>query len=171
MVYNWFPCGTGWLKRGPPPNEDKHVMTIDQIIEDLEFLDDWEDRYRHIIDLGKGLEPLPETEHTEANKVRGCASQVWLDTRVSRIGPDTEPVLHFRADSDAHIVKGLIRIILAIYGDRGAKEILGTDAGAIFKRIGLDQHLTPQRSNGVRSMVERIKTDAAKALAPAEGPA
>ncbi len=146
-------------------------MTIDQIIEDLEFLDDWEDRYRHIIDLGKGLEPLPEAVRTEANKVRGCASQVWLDTSVSRSGSGGEPVLHFRADSDAHIVKGLIRVILAIYGDHSAKEILRTDAGAIFQRIGLDQHLTPQRSNGVRSMVERIKTDAAKALAMVDGPA
>ena len=144
-------------------------MTIDQIIEDLEFLEDWEDRYRHIIDLGKGLEPLPEAARTDAHKVRGCASQVWLDTSVSRKGD--EPVLHFCADSDAHIVKGLIRIILAIYGGRSAREILRTDAGAIFQRIGLDQHLTPQRSNGVRAMVERIKADAAKALAMAEGPA
>jgi len=141
-------------------------MTIDEIIENFEFLDDWDDRYRYLIELGRTLEPLPEEAHNDDNKVRGCASQVWLLTKVER-GPGGEPVLHFLGDSDAHIVRGLVALTLAFFSGHTAKEILAADAQALFKSLGFEQHLTPQRSNGLRSMVERIKRDAAQALAEA----
>jgi len=140
------------------------MRDIDGIIGDFELLDDWDDRYRYLIELGRELEPLPDDAHSEANKVRGCASQVWLETSVSR-PPGQPPHLAFRADSDAHIVRGLVRLVLAAYSDRPAPDILGQDIAPIFARLGLDAHLTPQRSNGVRSMVERIKADARAALA------
>ena len=142
------------------------MSDIDAIIQNFELLDDWEDRYRYLIELGRELEPLPESGHTEANKVRGCASQVWLETQVSR-PPGQPPRLAFRADSDAHIVRGLVRLVLSAYSGLPAPEILGQDIAPIFARLGLDSHLTPQRSNGVRSMVERIKADARAALANA----
>ncbi len=141
-------------------------MTIDEIMESFEFLDDWDDRYRYLIELGRTLEPLPEEAHNEANKVRGCASQVWLQTKVEP-GADGEPVLHFLGDSDAHIVRGLVALTLAFFSDRTARDIMAADAQALFKSLGFEQHLTPQRSNGLRSMVERIKKDAAQALATA----
>lgn len=132
---------------------------LDEIIANFELLDDWDDRYRYLIELGKGLTPLPEAEHNDANKVRGCASQVWLVARrEGPAGPDS--VLHFSGDSDAHIVRGLVALALAIHSGRTAKEILATDAFAIYERLGLAAHLTPQRSNGVRAMMERIKADA-----------
>jgi cysteine desulfuration protein SufE len=133
-------------------------MTLEEIIEEFGFLDDWEDKYRFVIDLGRNLEALPESAHNAANKVSGCASQVWLETHVTRTG--AEPVLTFRADSDAHIVRGLIAILLAIYSGHSATEILSIDALTQFHRLGLSQHLTAQRSNGVRAMVERIKNEA-----------
>jgi cysteine desulfuration protein SufE len=102
---------------------------------------------------------LPEAAHNEANKVRGCASQVWLETQVSH-GPDGAPVLYFRGDSDAHIVRGLVALVLALYSGRPAAEILATDAMPLFTDLGLAQHLTPQRANGLRSMVQRIKAEA-----------
>ncbi|GAC1330709.1 MAG: SufE family protein [Beijerinckiaceae bacterium] len=139
-------------------------MQIDEIIENFEFLDDWDDRYRYLIELGRTLEPLPEEAHNAANKVQGCASQVWLETKVSR-DPGRGPVLHFRGDSDAHIVRGLVALTLGLYSDRPAKEIIDTDAAAVFERLGFSQHLTPQRSNGLRSMVERIKSEARAAEA------
>ncbi|WP_374544581.1 SufE family protein [Rhodoblastus sp.] len=138
-------------------------MTIDEIIENFEFLDEWDDRYRYLIELGRTLEPLPEEAHNDDNKVRGCASQVWLLTKVER-GPDGEPVLHFLGDSDAHIVRGLVALTLTFFSGRSAKDIIGADAQALFRGLGFEQHLTPQRSNGLRSMVERIKRDAANAL-------
>ncbi|WP_298427841.1 SufE family protein [Rhodoblastus sp.] len=141
-------------------------MTIDEIMESFEFLDDWDDRYRYLIELGRTLEPLPEEAHNEANKVRGCASQVWLQTKVEP-GADGEPVLHFLGDSDAHIVRGLVALTLAFFSGRTARDIMAADAQALFKSLGFEQHLTPQRSNGLRSMVERIKKDAAQALATA----
>jgi cysteine desulfuration protein SufE len=141
-------------------------MTIDEILENFEFLDDWDDRYRYLIELGRTLEPLPEEAHNEANKVRGCASQVWLQTKVEP-GADGEPVLHFLGDSDAHIVRGLVALTLAFFSGRTARDITAADAQALFKSLGFEQHLTPQRSNGLRSMVERIKKDAAQALATA----
>ena len=139
-------------------------MTIDQIIDDFELLDDWEDRYRYVIELGKQLDPLPEAARTDTNKVRGCASQVWL---VTRRGEDKgEPVLHFAGDSDALIVRGLVAIAITLFNDKTASEILATDADALFDRLGLKAHLTAQRSNGLRALVNRIKADA-QALVPA----
>ncbi len=141
------------------------MTTIDDIVENFTLLDEWDDRYRYVIELGRTLAPLPEGAHTEANKVRGCASQVWLLTHVKPDGAG--PTLTFDGDSDAHIVRGLIAILLALYSGRRAKEILDTDALALFERIRLRDGLTPQRSNGLRSMVERIRAEAKAALAPA----
>lgn len=139
-------------------------MAIDEIIGNFEVLDDWEDRYRYLIELGRTLEPLPKDAYTEANKVRGCVSQVWLETTVV---PDAggRPLLVFRGDSDAHIVRGLIALTLALYSGRAAQDIVDTDATAVFADLGLERHLTPQRSNGLRAMVERIKAEARAALA------
>jgi cysteine desulfuration protein SufE len=139
---------------------------IEEIIENFAVLDDWDDRYRYLIELGRELPPLPEAAHSEANKVQGCASQVWLDTRVRPDG-GSGPVLTFAGDSDAHIVRGLIAILFAIFSGRAAHDILATDAIALFERMGLREHLTPQRSNGFRSMVERIRSDARGALTAA----
>jgi cysteine desulfuration protein SufE len=140
------------------------TAAIDDIVENFTLLDQWDDRYRYVIELGRTLKPLPEAAHNEANKVRGCASQVWLLTQVKRDGA-AGPVLTFDGDSDAHIVRGLIAILLALYSGKGAREILDTDALALFDRIGLRDGLTPQRSNGLRSMVERIRAEAALAAA------
>lgn len=137
---------------------------LDEIIGNFELLDDWDDRYRYLIELGRTLEPLPEDAHTEANKVRGCASQVWLAQRREG-GPGESTRLHFLGDSDAHIVRGLVALALAIYSGRSAGEIIETDAFAIYERLGLAAHLTPQRSNGVRAMIDRIKRDAREAAA------
>jgi cysteine desulfuration protein SufE len=137
-------------------------MSIDDIIDDFALIDDWEERYRYVIELGRALPGMPESAHTEENRVRGCASQVWLETHVSR-NDKGEPVLSFKADSDAHIVRGLVAIILALYSDKTAREILSVDALGAFEKLGLFEHLTPQRSNGVRSMVERIRRDASAA--------
>jgi cysteine desulfuration protein SufE len=142
------------------------MTTIDEIIDNFELLDDWDDRYRYVIELGRTLAPLPEDQRTDANKVQGCASQVWLTTDVRADGQDG-PVLSFTGDSDAHIVRGLIAILFALYSGRHARDILATDALDLFDRMGLREHLTPQRSNGLRSMVERIRTEARSALAVA----
>ena len=140
------------------------MADIDEIIDNFSLLDDWDDRYRYLIELGRELPPLAAEAHNDANKVQGCASQVWLDTSVRPNGAGG-PVLTFLGDSDAHIVRGLIAILFAMYSGRNAKDILSTDAVALFERIGLREHLTPQRSNGFRSMVERIHSDARSALA------
>jgi len=142
-------------------------MTIDRILEDFEMLDSWDDRYRYVIELGRKLEPLPESMRTEENKVRGCASQVWLISNTKPAQNGDGPVLHFIGDSDAHIVKGLIAILFALYSGQTAQKIIDTDAIAVFECLGLREHLTPQRSNGFRSMVDRIKSDAQAALAQA----
>jgi cysteine desulfuration protein SufE len=145
-------------------------MTIDDIIENFALLEDWDDRYRYVIELGRGMPPLAESAHSDANKVQGCASQVWLSTSVTRDGAGNGargPVLTFLGDSDAHIVRGLIAILLIAYSGKPAGDILTTDAVALFERLGLREHLTPQRSNGFRAMVERIKRDAQAALAAA----
>ncbi|MGI8526180.1 MAG: SufE family protein [Pseudolabrys sp.] len=142
------------------------MTTIDEIIENFALLDQWDDRYRYVIELGRTLPPLPEDEHVEANKVRGCASQVWLTTHVKPDGA-AAPTLSFDGDSDAHIVRGLIAILFAIYSGKPADEILSTDARAIFDGLGLRENLTPQRSNGLHAMVERIRAEARAALAPA----
>jgi cysteine desulfuration protein SufE len=139
-------------------------MTIDEIIDNFSLLEEWDDRYRYVIELGRALAPLNERERADANKVQGCASQVWLATAVRPNGAGG-PVLSFKGDSDAHIVRGLIAILFAIYSDKHARDIMSTDAVDVFNRLGLREHLTPQRSNGFRSMVERIKSDARAALA------
>jgi cysteine desulfuration protein SufE len=142
-------------------------MTIDQIIDDFALLDDWEDRYRYVIELGKKLEPLPAADHTEANKVRGCASQVWLVTTRDDGGTaGGEPILHFAGDSDALIVRGLVVIAITLFDGKPASQVVATDADALFDRLGLKAHLTAQRSNGLRALVDRIKSDA-RALIPA----
>jgi cysteine desulfuration protein SufE len=139
------------------------VTAIDDITADFELLDDWEDRYRYVIELGKSLAPLSESEHTSANKVRGCASQVWLSTTIEdRSG---EPHLRFLGDSDAHIVRGLVAIAIALFDDKSPAEILKTDAEDVFSQLDLRAHLTAQRSNGLRALVDRIKADAEAAQA------
>jgi cysteine desulfuration protein SufE len=142
-------------------------MKIDQILDDFEILDSWDDRYRYIIELGRKLAPLPDAARSEANKVQGCASQVWFVSKAHPAKNGGGPVLEFLGDSDAHIVKGLIAILFSLYSGQAAKKILDTDAVALFEKLGLREHLTPQRSNGFRSMVDRIKTDAQAALAQA----
>jgi cysteine desulfuration protein SufE len=144
------------------PDKDTMVPDIDEILSNFEFLEDWEERYRYLIELGRLMEPLPDEAHTEANRVKGCASQVWLETRVDH--GDGDPRLRWRGDSDAHIVRGLVALMMALYSGRTAREVLSTDAIAIFRELGLSEHLTPQRSNGVRAMVERIRNDASAAL-------
>ena len=141
---------------------DSERPTIDELIENFGFLDDWEDRYRYVIELGKTLPPLSAAEHNDINKVRGCASQVWL---ISEPALDDPRKLVFRGDSDAHIVRGLIAILLALYSGRTAREIAETDPEKVFREIGLREHLTSQRSNGLSSMVARIRSDAEAALA------
>lgn len=138
-------------------------MSIETLIEDFSFLDDWEDRYRYVIELGKELKPLSAEEHSAANKVQGCVSQVWLVSEPHK--EDDGPHLVFRGDSDAFIVRGLIAILLRIYSGRPVSEILAIDAREIFEKLGLNEHLSPQRSNGLYSMVERVKSDAAAQLA------
>jgi cysteine desulfuration protein SufE len=141
-------------------------MSIEEIVGNFSLLDEWDDRYRYVIELGRALPPLDGSARTEANKVQGCASQVWLSTHVAP-GGETGPVLTFAGDSDAHIVRGLIALLFAIYSGKSARDILASDAVAIFERLGLREHLTPQRSNGFRSMVERIRSDARAAMAAA----
>jgi cysteine desulfuration protein SufE len=140
-------------------------MTIARLQSDFELLDDWEDRYRYVIELGRTLAPFPETERNEATRVRGCSSQVWIVSEQRPGATGGEPMLHFEGDSDAHIVRGLIAILFALYQDKPAREILDTDPQAVFAALGLKEHLTPQRSNGLASMVERIRSDARAALA------
>jgi cysteine desulfuration protein SufE len=141
------------------------MTDIDEIRDNFALLEDWDDRYRYVIELGRTLDPMPEAEHSAANKVQGCASQVWLSRKLARNGG--EPVLSYLGDSDAHIVRGLIAILLTLYSGRTPKEILSTDAIAVFDEFGFREHLTPQRSNGLRAMVERIRSDAREALATA----
>lgn len=136
-------------------------MTIDDIRDNFELLDEWDDRYRYVIELGRTLAPMSDTEHSAANKVQGCASQVWLSTRVT--ADEHGPILLFSGDSDAHIVRGLVAILLAMVSGKHASDILTADPIALFERLGLREHLTPQRSNGFRSMVSRIRADAERA--------
>lgn len=138
-------------------------MTIDEIRDNFELLDEWDDRYRYVIELGRTLTPMSEAEHSAANKVLGCASQVWLSRDIDR--SNDQPVLNFKGDSDAHIVRGLIAILLTLQSGKTPQEILDTDPIAVFDELGFREHLTPQRSNGLRAMVERIKNDARETLA------
>lgn len=136
-------------------------MTLTDIMSDFELLEDWEDRYRYVIELGRALPPLPDALRTDANKVRGCASQVWLATRRITAGGGGKDKLAMQGASDAMIVQGLIAVLFQVYEDKTADEILATDAQAIFAKLGLKEHLTQQRSNGLASMVQRIRADAA----------
>lgn len=126
---------------------------------EFEVLGDWEERYRYVIDLGRDLAPLSDAERSDANKVRGCASQVWLVTE-----PQIDGTIGFRGDSDAHIVRGLIAILLRLYSGRTPAEVLAFDAAAAFETLGLKGALSQQRSNGLASMVARIRRDAEGAL-------
>ena len=134
---------------------------ISTIASDFEFLDDWEDRYRYVIELARDLQPYPEEARDADHKVPGCVSQVWLLTKK---GQGADPVMEFLGDSDAHIVRGLVAILLALYSGETASSILKIDAEGVLKNLGLDEHLTPQRSNGLRSMVQRVRNDAQSAL-------
>lgn len=138
---------------------------LEQIISDFEFLDDWEDRYRYIIELGRALTPLPDADRTAENKVRGCASQVWLSTRMERANGEAR--FHFVGDSDALIVRGLVALVIAMFDGKTASEILATDPEAIFAKLDLRAHLTSQRANGLRALVDRIRADAAAVATPA----
>ena len=142
------------------------MNAIDEILENFALLDEWDDRYRYVIELGRTLPPLAEAARIDANKVQGCASQVWLVTH-KKPNAAAGPVLTFEGDSDAHIVRGLIAILFALYSGKTAREIVDTDALIVFDRLGLRENLTPQRSNGLRSVIQRIQAEARGALAPA----
>jgi cysteine desulfuration protein SufE len=144
-------------------------MSIDNIRADFEFLDEWEDRYRYVIELGRALPPLPDALKVDATKVRGCASQVWLVSRVTGGGETGSPRITFEGDSDAHIVRGLIAILLSAIAGKTAAEILDMDLVGIFDDLGLKDNLTPQRSNGLVSMIARVRADARAAVAEAAG--
>ncbi|MGZ5861913.1 MAG: SufE family protein [Methyloceanibacter sp.] len=148
-----------------PVDDTRQAATFEDILADFELLDDWEDRYRYVIELGRALTPLPEPERKSTNKVQGCASQVWLATMVN---PDSGvPRLTFHGDSDAHIVRGLIAILFALYSGKRADAILSIDANEVLERLHLKEHLTQQRSNGLMAMVRRIRSDASEAMANA----
>ena len=136
---------------------------IDEIIANFEMLEDSTDRLEYLIELGRLAEPLPPEKKTEVNRVRGCASQVWLDTHSESSG--TGQVLHFHGDSDAIITRGIVSLIAAIFSGKTPEDIRRTDALQIFRDIGISEHLTAQRSNGARSMMDRIQRDAQAALA------
>jgi cysteine desulfuration protein SufE len=139
------------------------MTSIDKIIEDFAYLDEWEDRYRYVIELGKALPDLADEKKTADNKVNGCASQVWV---VSHPDGEMDPLMTYEGDSDAHIVRGLVAIVLAAYSGKRASQVAETDVIQIFDRIGLVENLSSQRANGLRSMVKRIR-DEARILAPA----
>jgi len=128
---------------------------LDDLAQEFDLLGDWEERYRYVIDLGRELAPLTDAERNDANKVRGCASQVWLVTE-----PQADGTVDFRGDSDAHIVRGLIAVLLRLYSGQPPKAILAFDAKAAFDKLGLSGHLSAQRSNGLASMVGRVRRDA-----------
>ena len=143
---------------------------VETLIEDFEFLDGWEERFRYIIDLGRQLEPMADALKTDATKVDGCTSQVWIigevtPGKVTGAEGTERPRLSFIGDSDAHIVRGLVAILLAAYSDKSASEILGIDIRDIFQQLNLEKHLSPSRSNGFFSMVERIQNLAKAATA------
>jgi cysteine desulfuration protein SufE len=137
------------------------MATLNEMIDDFGFLEDWEDRMRYVIELGKALPDLPDAGKTAENKVQGCASQVWLSVSS---GEGADPVMHFRGDSDAFIVRGLVAIVLEAYSNKKASDVVAFDALDLFKQIGLLEHLTAQRANGLRSMIQRIREEAARRL-------
>ena len=136
------------------------TSSFETIKSDFAFLDDWEDRYRYIIELGREMPPLDDTQKSAANKVDGCASQVWLVTEKQNKSPT---VFDFHGDSDAHIVRGLVAIVVSAFTGKTAAEIIALDADELLKSLGLDAHLSQQRSNGLRAMIRRIKSEAASA--------
>lgn len=138
------------------------MASISEIIDNFSYLDNWDDRYQYVIELGKALPDLSDSFKTSENKVNGCASQVWL---VSHLGDGTDPVMTFDGDSDALIVRGLVAIVIAIYSGRRASEIASTDAIETFKQMGLMENLVSQRTNGLRSMIRRIRSEAELARA------
>ncbi len=133
-------------------------MSLTTLLDDFSLFDEWEERYRYIIELGNGLTPLAENEYNEHYKVQGCVSQVWL------VGAHKDGIFHFRGDSDAHIVRGLIAILFMLYNGKTAKEILAFNIEEAFRALGLSEHLTPQRSNGFQAMVQRIRKEAEASL-------
>ena len=135
-------------------------MTLEKIISDFEFIEEWEDRYRYVIDLGDQLEPYPEELKTPETKVQGCVSQVWLTSELK----NEENKIILSGDSDAHIVRGLMAIVFTIFSGKSPEEILKIDVQSIFKTLGLNEHISPQRSNGLNAMVKRIQSDAQHAL-------
>lgn len=135
------------------------TVGFEEIVEDFEFLEDWEDRYRHVIEQGKAMDPLVEALKVPATKVDGCASQVWIHTRIEN------GVFSFDGDSDAMIVRGLIAVLRLLYNGLPVKEVGTVDAAAELARLGLNDHLSAQRSNGVRAMIERVREVAARELA------
>lgn len=137
------------------------MTPIETIRDDFGLLDEWEDKYRYVIELGEALPPFPEAARDDVHRVQGCVSRVWL---LPRVGDGPDPIIELQGDSDAHIVRGLVAIMLALYSGRRASEIAATDAEATLRDLGLDEHLTPQRANGLRSMVKRIKHEADAAL-------
>jgi cysteine desulfuration protein SufE len=137
------------------------TTSIETIRDDFAFLDDWEERYRYIIELGSDLPEYPESARDDRHKVRGCVSQVWLQTE---IGGGQDPVIHFRGDSDAHIVRGLVAIMIALFSGKPASQIVAIDAEETMRELGLDEHLTPQRANGLRAMIRRMKDEAGGAI-------
>ncbi len=139
-------------------------MQIDQIISDFEFIDEWEDRYRYIIDLGNQLPDYPEENKTPQTKVQGCVSQVWLTSQLCEDPSKGDKTLRFTGDSDAHIVRGLMAIVFGIFSQKTPREILDTDYQSIFDRLDLKDHISPQRSNGLNAMVQRIKSEAQTVL-------
>lgn len=136
-------------------------MDIEEIIDNFQYLDDWDDKYKYLIELGNALPEFPADSQTAENKVQGCVSQVWVTVEKS---DETDPVLIFKGASDAHIVSGLVAITLAIFSNKNASEVLETDEKSIFNSINLSEHITPQRSNGLNSLVARIKHHASEAL-------
>lgn len=138
------------------------MATVDDIKADFDLLESWEDRYRYVMELGREMAAFPEALRTDANKVRGCASQVWLATTVD--ASSGKPHLNIRGDSDSHLVRGLVAVLLAGVNGRSAEDILAFDAHGLLSSLGLAEHLTPQRSNGFASMVTRIREDATRAL-------
>jgi len=136
---------------------------FEDLVDTFEFLDDWEDRYRHVIDMGKAMDPLEDAFKVPATKVDGCASQVWLLPEIDGTGPDA--TFKFRGESDAMIVRGLIAVLVTLYNEQPVRDVLATDATAELGRLGLNDHLSAQRSNGLRAMVERIQKRAGEAAA------
>ena len=137
-------------------------MDLDELADTFDMLGDWEERYRYLIELGRELPPLPESDHTEANKVRGCMSQVWFTHELQ-----PGPTLVFHGDSDAHIVKGLIAVLFALTSGKSPQDILALDIGGAFERLGLESNLSMNRRNGFYAMVERIKKIASDTIADA----